>query len=158
VRRPYQPVLWPITWMLIAAFILTVLPLPLALQWWQPPWVLFVLLSWTIRTPEQFPVSLAWFAGLVLDLYTGTVLGMHALIYVLAVFTIKRYHHRWQSQPNWVRLIGAYALFLGAYLLQYAIMRWASPAPPVLSFWFSLVSACVLWPFVFVVLRMIQRR
>lgn len=68
---------------LLMALCLELLPLPLNLSAWQPPWVLLTLLYWVIQQRGNLGMTGAFVIGLVMDVATSTPLGVHALAYVL---------------------------------------------------------------------------
>ena len=52
---------------LFVAFMLTIMPLP---EWaieFRPDWVTLVLVYWAMALPARVGVTIAWFAGLMLD-------------------------------------------------------------------------------------------
>ena len=52
--------------------------------WLVPPqWAVLVLLFWVMTAPEAVGMVSAWVAGLLVDSLTGSLLGQHALTYVL---------------------------------------------------------------------------
>jgi rod shape-determining protein MreD len=70
----------------LAAFALS------ALEWtggWllvRPDFVLLVLLFWTIHEPRSIGQGVAFAIGLLMDVGDSTLLGQHALAYVIAVY------------------------------------------------------------------------
>ena len=64
---------------LMVAIILTIVPLPAAIDMFRPDWVALVLLYWVIALPHQINVVSAWIVGLLMDILLGSTLGIHAL-------------------------------------------------------------------------------
>ncbi|HDN69117.1 MAG TPA: rod shape-determining protein MreD, partial [Gammaproteobacteria bacterium] len=63
----------------IIALLLTVIPLPDSMRYLRPDWVGLVLIYWCMALPDRIGVTTGWFAGLMVDMLTGTLLGQHAL-------------------------------------------------------------------------------
>lgn len=64
---------------LIVAIILTMVPLPVAIDMFRPDWVALVVLYWVIALPHHLNVVSAWIVGLIMDILLGSTLGIHAL-------------------------------------------------------------------------------
>lgn len=86
-------------WLLIpttflAAFILTLLPMPDWTVWLRPAWILMVLIYWIMMMPHRINLGTAWILGVFLDVLNGTILGEHALALTLAAYVVARMHSR----------------------------------------------------------------
>ena len=67
----------------LVALALAVLPLPNALEAFRPDFLVLVVLYWSIESPRAGGLTLAFMAGLALDVIQGVVLGQHALALTL---------------------------------------------------------------------------
>ena len=79
---------------LFVAFMLTIMPLP---EWaieFRPDWVTLVLVYWAMALPARVGVTIAWFAGLMLDVSHGAILGQHALGLMLVIYIVHIQHQR----------------------------------------------------------------
>lgn len=88
--------------MLFSAFVallLTVLPIPPTVDLFRPPFLVMTVLYWAIAAPRAGGVGLGWFAGLLLDVFQGPVLGEHALVLSLATYIVATEHQRIRSKP-----------------------------------------------------------
>ncbi len=92
------------------ALLISVLPLPLAAGFWQPPWLAVTLIWLSITAPEDARLIVAAIAGLVQDLLLGTPLGLHALGATLLVFLAINVRHWIVSSPPWLRFLLAMAM------------------------------------------------
>ena len=95
-----------ITFTFAVALILTVLPLPHWIVFARPEWVFILLLFWLMHAPHKIGPIIAWFLGLYMDLLLGTVLGMHALIYVVFAYIIQKFLRGIQAMPLWQCVLG----------------------------------------------------
>ena len=84
---------------LIAALVLTLLPMPGWTAWLRPAWVLMVLIYWTMTMPHHVNVGTAWIVGVVLDVLTGTMLGEHALALTIVIYLVYSFHRRIRMYP-----------------------------------------------------------
>lgn len=69
---------------LALAFVLNLLPT----SFWPlyPEWVMLVLLFWSIRAPLVVGTGTAFMLGLLMDVVDGSLMGQHALAYVLVSY------------------------------------------------------------------------
>ena len=95
----------------LVALILTVLPLPRWLDVLRPAFLVLTVLYWSVNSPRTGGIALGFFAGLVLDVFQGPVLGEHALALALVTYIGVREHQRIRSKPAFQQ-----ALFVGAAL------------------------------------------
>jgi rod shape-determining protein MreD len=83
------------------AMALEILPLPEFLQPFRPYWVGLVLIYWSLETSDTINLGMAFVTGLVLDVMTGSLMGMHALSLVVLVFLVQRFRARLRFFPPW---------------------------------------------------------
>ena len=142
----------------IAAW-LEVLPLPEVLDVLRPEWMALVLIYWVIALPQRIGVFWGFFIGLFQDVLTGTLLGQHALAYVVVAYiTLLAYKRLRVFSP--LQQSGVVFLLTGtAVLTTFTVQSIAREAvqAPVQALLPALVSA-VLWRAVFVVLRQVRRQ
>jgi rod shape-determining protein MreD len=71
---------------LAIAMLLTLVPLPTFIDPLRPYWVALVLIYWCLETQGLVSLGLAFAVGLVLDLLTGSLFGLHALSLIVLVY------------------------------------------------------------------------
>ena len=81
------------------ALILTALPLPAWADVVRPQFLVLTVLFWSMNAPRTGGVALGFFAGLMLDVFQGPVLGEHALALALVTYIAVREHQRIRSKP-----------------------------------------------------------
>ena len=149
---------WVIPASFVMALLLTALPMPEAAANWRPAWVALVLVYWCMAAPEQVGVMVGWTVGLLLDVMTGTLLGQHALGLSVVAYVAQHTHRRVRVLPLWRQGV---TIFVLVFLYQ-ALLLWSNgirglpvEAP---AYWTSPLVSMLLWPWIFVVLRVIRRR
>jgi rod shape-determining protein MreD len=149
---------WVIAATYLVALILTVWPLPQWAEVFRPAWVPLVTIYWCLWLPERVGVIIAFFAGLLVDALSGTLLGEHALALVLVAWVALWMHLQVRVFPWWqqcvvvlgILALHALVLFWVDGMLGYTVgaaMRWTP----------SLVSAA-LWPWILQVMSRSQQR
>ena len=149
---------WVIAATFVIALLLTALPMPESAASWRPAWVALVLVYWCMAAPERVGVVVGWVAGLLLDVMTGTLLGQHALGMSVLAYVTHHTHRRVRVLPLWRQGITVFVLLF----LYQALVLWSNgirglpvEAP---AYWTSPLVSTLLWPWIFVVLRVVRRR
>jgi rod shape-determining protein MreD len=143
---------------LLAAILLSVLPLPHADLLARPLWLPLVAGYWCLAAPRRMGIFTAWGAGLLFDAAVASPFGEHALALSVFAYMMSRYHLRIRNLP-----IGLQMLFVAANLLLYEfLIFWinglTSKTGPILFYGLPILVSTALWPAVFFLLRRLRRR
>lgn len=97
-----------ITLSYVSMLILSILPLPIFLSEFRPPWILLLSLYLQLFAPAEFRIYYLFFTGLILDVLLSTVIGEHgfALILVLWLSSYKTRRFFFYSILQQMMLIG----------------------------------------------------
>jgi len=148
-RRDRYPVIF-VT--LAVALLLTLLPLPAWLQAMWPYWVALVMIYWCLETQDMVSLGMAFFTGLVLDLFTGSLLGLHALSLTIIVYLVVRFRARLRFFPPWQQALSVFALLMNdRIILLWIIILRGDPLPSP-EFWLPPVVGTLVWPWLFLLL------
>ena len=141
----------------IAAFILSMLPLPQVLQSIRPEFVLLVLIYWCIALPNRIGVGIGWIAGLVFDVSTDSLLGQHALTFALIAYLSIQLHQRIRIFPIWQQALTIFIFMM----LQGTITLWINgmlgDAPSISVFILPAISTALFWPVAYLLMRQVRR-
>jgi rod shape-determining protein MreD len=142
----------------LVALALAVLPLPQALEAFRPDFLVVVVLYWSIESPRAGGLTLAFMAGLALDVIQGVVLGQHAL--ALTLVSAWATHLRLRLR---VFSILSQCLTIFALLTAYQfVLFWVDGATgnPVTTFgrWLAPVIGAMLWPVIMGILSRLHER
>ncbi len=151
-------VFWPFVISIVLAMAARILPLPVNLADLNPDWVLLVLIYWSLATPEQTGVFSAWTAGLLVDVLTGRVLGLHALVYAVISYFVVRLHKRIRHYPLPQQSLFILFCLLLAYLLIYWIETLQGKTTISNHYWWPVITGALFWPIVSTLLRSIRLR
>ena len=142
----------------VIALLLTALPMPESAVIWRPAWVALVLIYWCMAAPERVGVVVGWVVGLFLDVMTGTLLGQHALGLSVVAWVAHHTHRRVRVLPLWRQAITVFVLLF----LYQALVLWSNGIRGIpvaaTAYWTSPLVSTLLWPWLFVVLRVVRRR
>lgn len=130
----------------LAAWMLTVMPLPLSIQWAKPEYILLTLLYWVILKPQRgVGAFTAWFLGLLMDVAKGTLLGQHALTFVIITMIARIWQYRYKSFPGWRQWLIIFYL-IGISKVIFLAVQWLIGHPPQsILYWGSTITSVLLW-------------
>jgi rod shape-determining protein MreD len=151
-RRILLPVrVWYVVATLMLAFFLNLIPfgrLPGI-----PDWVALVLTFWCVHQPLKVSMGAGFFFGLLMDVADASVLGQHALAYVLLTFATCGLSRRILWFPLFQQALHVLPLLLGMQLVMLVVrLVSGSEFPGVLWFLGSFVSAALWYPLTYLLL------
>ena len=130
----------------LVALVLTVLPLP----WWadmlRPQFLVLMVLYWSVNAPRTGGIALGFFAGLMLDVFQGPVLGEHALALSLAAYIFVREHQRIRSKPAFQQALIVFAALIAYEVVLFAIDGWTGHPVTSLTRWVHTLTGALIWP------------
>lgn len=138
---------------LIIALTLMLLPMPGWTVWLRPAWVLMVLIYWAMVAPNKVSVGVAWIVGLLVDLLNGTLLGEHALAFIIVIYIVSRMHIRLRMSPMLQQGLSVLVFVLLYQFILYCIQGFIGQLPVSQLYWLSSVTSMLLWPWLFVLMR-----
>ena len=155
-NRPQRTMVIAIT--LLIAAVLSILPLPVALEAWRPEWVLCVLLYWVVALPHRVNIGTAFVIGLLVDVLLGSTLGVRALAFSVVTYIAAANFHLIRNFSVWQQalIVGA-LLLLGKFVVFWA-EHLAAAAIWNLAFFFSPLPSMLIWPWLFLLLRRVRRQ
>ncbi len=131
----------------LAAFLLTVLPLPLAVEAWRPLWMVVMVIFWCLLTPNQVGVWVAFGVGVLLDTMLGTLLGQHALLLTVVAYLVYCLRHQLALRPYLQLLLLPLILFayqLLEMLLEGIYSSWLLVSISAFE-WRVVIASMLLW-------------
>jgi rod shape-determining protein MreD len=137
---------------LVVAIVLTLVSLPPALDALRPYWVALVLIYWCLETQGLITLGIAFSIGLLLDLLTGSLLGLHALGLVILVYLVTRFRARLRFFPTWQQALSVFALLLNDRIILLWIISLRGDPLPSLGFWWPPIVGTLLWLPVFLLI------
>lgn len=142
----------------LAAIVLTILPLPHWAIWLRPQWVFAVLLFWVLTSSEQYGIATAWLVGILMDLVTGTPLGLQAFVFVALSYGVLRLRSIIEHLPIWQQAstIGVLVFLNG--LLQGIGLSWMGHSAHIGLHTLSAITTTLTWPWISSALNQLRPR
>jgi rod shape-determining protein MreD len=130
----------------LVALILTVLPLPPMLDAARPAFLVLTVLFWSVNAPRCGGIALGFFAGLVLDVFQGPVLGEHALALALVTYFAVREHQRIRSKPAIQQAMFVLVALILYELVLFMIDGWTGHPVTSPLRWLHTLTGALIWP------------
>ncbi|HEY7886837.1 MAG TPA: rod shape-determining protein MreD [Steroidobacteraceae bacterium] len=130
----------------VAALILTLLPLPSWLEVIRPGFLALTVLYWSITAPRAGGITLGWVCGLLLDAFEGPVLGEHALALAFLAYIAVREHQRIRSKPIFQQSLIVFAALVFYEVVLFAIDGWSGHPLTTPLRWIPTLTSALIWP------------
>ena len=137
---------------LAVAVVLTMVSMPPLLELMRPYWVALVIIYWCLETQDRISLGLAFTIGIMLDLLTASLLGLHALSLVIIVYLVVRFRARLRFFPPWQQALSVLALLVNDRIILLWITSLRGEPLPSLEFWLPPIVGTLLWPWLFLLL------
>lgn len=111
----------------------------------RPDFMLVVILYWLLRSPNLCNVGTAWFAGLLVDLATGSLLGQHALTFSVTAFVAITYQRRLVLFNTWQLLAYVFALLMIERVLILLLKLFEGNENPGFMYFWPVITGLLLW-------------
>ena len=141
---------------IMTAILLSLIPLPEVLMQFKPYWVALVVIYWTLETKGMISLGLAFVIGLVLDILSGSLMGLHALSLVVMVFLVQHFRSRLRFFPPWQQALSVLGLLVNDRIILIWITALLGEPLPTWQYWLPTLIGMVLWPWMFLLLDRIR--
>ena len=155
-QRPHAT--WVVLLTFAIAYLLAIVPFPDWALNYRPEWVPMVLIYWAMALPYRVGIGSAWFAGLILDILEGSVLGLNALALVIVAYVTLSLHLRLRMFSLLQQAGLVFALIgLNLMLCHWMQVITGETVNSNLFYLMAAVTSAVIWPSLFHLLRHIRR-
>lgn len=134
--------------------------LPIGNHAWVPDWLIICIVFWNIHQHRYVGVITAFLFGLIMDIHSGSLLGVHTFSYSLVAYISVAWHNRIAALPSFSQILNVFPIF--ALVSTFPIVvNWALSEQ---IHWWGLTSivqaiiGALLWPLTNYLLLFPQRR
>ena len=153
--------IWVIGLSLVAAMSLAVVSLPESipseLGYLRPEWVTLVIVYWVIALPNRVGIVVAWAIGLLMDVLLGTLLGQHAIAYMIVAYIAYTLYQRLRMFAIWQQSLVIFVIVGLNQLINFWIESIAGIVDWTMWYFLPSVISALVWPWVFLLLRFMRR-
>ncbi len=154
--------LWVIVVTFVVAMVLAIVPLsdavPVELGYLRPQWVVLVLIYWVIALPQRVGIGVAWVVGLIVDVLLGSLLGQHAIAFIIVAYIASSLYQRLRMFSLWQQSMIVFAIIGLNQLIDFWIESIVGFGDWNVWYLLASVVSALLWPSVFLLLRYLRRQ
>ncbi len=136
----------PVLLSIVAALMLSIVPLPVAIEAFRPDWVALTLIYWAMTMPRSYSVGTAWVIGIVVDVAHGTLLGQHALALCFVIYVTVKFHLQLRVFPLSQMTATVFALLALYQFLLFWINGVAGLHTESVTYWGPVITGTLIWP------------
>lgn len=141
ILQPVRPLF--IVFTLFVALVLNFLPTS---DWpWMPDWVALIVVFWSIREPRRVGMGSGFVLGLAMDVADASLMGQHALAYVLVSYAASALSRRILWFPVGQQALHVLPLLLVAQFVQLAVRAMPGVDFPGWNYFIGPFVGTVLW-------------
>ncbi len=135
------------TWsIIILSIVLTIIPVPDIINSFRLPWLMMTVIYFSIFNVSLIGVLSAWFAGLILDLMTGGLMGENAMILSIISYISYRFRFQIRVYPIWQIMVVVLILLSLGELLSLWIQGVSGIMNISIVNWINISIAIIIWP------------
>lgn len=141
ILQPVRP--WFIVFSLLIALTLNFIP---SSGWlWIPDWIALTLIFWSIREPRRVGMGTGFILGLAMDVADASLMGQHALAYVLAAYFASSLSRRILWFPLAQQALHVLPLLLMVQVVQFAVRAMPGIELPGPGYFLGPLIGAALW-------------
>lgn len=142
----------------IVALLLEVSPVPKGFEYFRPAWILLVLFYWNLAIASKINIGAAFVCGITLDLLSGQSLGMHSIVLCIFSYIMVINHLLIRNLSIWIQAILITGIVFLAKIGFFLVGLFLHGASFNLQEILGAILSGLLWPWVFLLLRLIRRK
>ena len=142
---------------LVLALVLSILPMPVWAEWGRPEWLALVLIQWCLLVPNRVGITIAWLAGLMLDMLERAPLGQNALALSVMIYLVLLLYQRLRMFTPWQQMAVVFVLIGLEQLLCHWIQTLTGSPSPTLWFLLPALTSALVWPLISGIMGLTQR-
>ena len=138
------------------AVLLSLVPLPGVLTPFKPYWVALVVIYWSLETQDTISLGMAFAIGIVVDILSASLMGLHALSLVIMVFLVQHFRSRLRFFPPWQQALSVLGLLVNDRIILIWITALLGEQLPTWKYWLPPLVGMAFWPWIFLLLDRVR--
>ncbi len=143
---------WLIPATLLVALVFERLALPSTMSLFRPELLAMMVIYWSLTAPYRVGVTVAFSVGLLNDVLGGGLLGVGSIVLCMQAYISLMVFQQVRVLPRFQQALFVLVLLILGKILAATILG-AIGRFPAASFWWSLPTSVVAWPFLCALLR-----
>lgn len=137
--------------MIFVGFVLEYLPLPDIMSWFRPSWITLIVTVFVLRFPNIFGLWLALPLGLMLDVESGSLLGVHVILIVLHIAFLQFLYRRFYLFNIFQQCAVIMLLILGEQIVHFWVVSSMDSNAHTVSLLAPALATAFMWPWMYVI-------
>jgi rod shape-determining protein MreD len=142
----------------VLGLIFAIVPLPDLVEPARPDLLLLLVIYWSLTSPRIAGLFFGWMCGLSIDLLKGTILGQHALAFLVVAFLTHKFQLRMRIFPIYHQTLTVFMLLALYQFIVFWLDGIIGPAITTWMRWIPVLTGALLWPILVAVLDTWNRR
>jgi|SRR5690606_13773977 rod shape-determining protein MreD len=143
---------------LVLAMLLSVYPLPLALRWWRPEFVLMMVIYWIYTAPVRTSLLGLCVLGFFLDVLEGVPFGQHGLSLIIIAYVCILSYQRVRNYSVGQQSCWVFVLIGISQLTDNWVQAISGRPVSGLEFLLPAFASACFWPVCYLGLERLRRR
>ena len=131
---------------ILLSIVLTIIPLPDLMNSFRLPWLMMIVIYFSIFNVSLIGVLSAWLSGLILDLLTGGLMGENAMILSIISYLAYRFRFQIRVYPIWQIMVVVLLLLSLGELLSLWIQGVSGTMNLSIVKWINISISVIIWP------------
>tara|TARA_B100001250_G_scaffold7726_1_gene6518 strand:+ start:2478 stop:2960 length:483 start_codon:yes stop_codon:yes gene_type:complete len=131
---------------ILLSIVLTIIPLPDLMNSFRLPWLMMIVIYFSIFNVSLIGVLSAWLSGLILDLMTGGLMGENAMILSIISYLAYRFRFQIRVYPIWQIMVVVLLLLSLGELLSLWIQGVSGTMNLSIVKWINISISVIIWP------------
>lgn len=130
--------------------ILSLLPLSENLEAFRPPWISLILIYMSLQGSRPVSLGFAFLLGLLADILLSSLIGLHALQWVVLMFLVARFSSRIRFSSPLRQMLTVFLLLLNERFILLWVLLLRGEHGIGFNLWLPAVIGALIWPVLFV--------
>ena len=135
----------------LAASVLELLVIPPVLNQFRAEWIVLTLIYWLLRHPDKIGIVFSFFVGILLDVISGSYLGIQALSCCVVSYLVLTMHQRLKMFPVVQQSVIVFFLISIQLMISTVFRTNLGGAESTFSYLWSAIASALMWPFVLLI-------
>lgn len=137
--------------------LLSLFPLPESFEAYRPPWVSLLLIYMSLHGSRPVSLGFAFLLGLLADILLSSLIGLHALQWVVLMFLVARFSSRIRFSSPLRQMLTVFFLLLNERFILLWVLLLRGEHGLGFQLWMPAVIGALIWPLLFVFLSRMQQ-
>ena len=143
--------------LLVFSVLLSLIPLPPLMQPFRPLWLSLILIYWSLEGPHPISLGFAFALGLLVDVLLASLIGLHAIQWVVLMFLVARFSSRIRFSSLLPQTFTVFLLLLNERFILLWVLLFRGESSFGIDLWMPAIVGALIWPWLFIFLSKLRQ-